>query len=411
LFLFHYKEKVIMKRQTIFLFIFIISVLGLSGCTVGLQDGMRINNTSSSITPTGYVTSAPSAGDKVRIQARNASTGGWVTIRDNVSISSSVSWTTSNGTQLYWWNAGSLNIPNAYWYSGTGGSYARVRAQWKSGSSWFNTLVARKDWAACFTEDFNGAGNTVAYMTENCFSHRNEAYVYTANYREGSSACSAPSAALSKTHGHYMLNQIPSCARDIVSSHMREKIDEKTILLHYEINHNTANSTAMNSLANDASNTCGRQPGNNGQCDLGGFFGGHDRYLKRIERHVMVYDYPWMPAGEIPAWNGSTWIPTQFRNAQVSASGSCDSWTCNGWRSDAITDTTPNASKPASVSPTNVCNYANIDSVAAAVSGWHGSGHVWTGGHFGTFDSPANPLFFLWHNAINDVWRDFNACP
>ncbi|WP_455204543.1 tyrosinase family protein, partial [Kaarinaea lacus] len=43
--------------------------------------------------------------------------------------------------------------------------------------------------------------------------------------------------------------------------------------------------------------------------------------------------------------------------------------------------------------------------------GWHASGHTLTGGHFGTFDSPANPLFFLWHNAINDVWVDYRACP
>jgi len=33
-----------------------------------------------------------------------------------------------------------------------------------------------------------------------------------------------------------------------------------------------------------------------------------------------------------------------------------------------------------------------------------------TGGHFGTFDSPANPLFFLWHNGINDVWLDYQKC-
>ena len=87
-------------------------------------------------------------------------------------------------------------------------------------------------------------------MLDNCFSHRGEAYIYTANYREGSAACPAPSGALSKTHGHYMMSQIPSCSRTVISNHMREKIDESMILLHYEINHNSANSDSKNSLAN-----------------------------------------------------------------------------------------------------------------------------------------------------------------
>ncbi|WP_196138359.1 tyrosinase family protein [Aliikangiella sp. G2MR2-5] len=397
--------------RKLYLFLIVLATFIAGGCTVGVQDGMRVNNTGSTVKPTGYVTKAPVSGDMVRIQARNASTGGWVTLKSNISISASKSWTTKDGTDLFFWDAGNMTIPAAYWYSGTGGNYARLRAQWLSNGSWYNTLVSRKDWLTCFTENYNNEGNTLNYMLDNCFSHRGEAYIYTANYREGAASCPTPSATLAKTHEHYMMHQIPSCARTIISDHMREKIDENMILLHYEINHNSANADSKNQLGNDTSNTCGRQPGNNGMCELGGFFGGHERYIRRMERHVMVYDYPWMPVGKIPAWNGSTWIPTQFQNAEVSPNGSCNSWTCNGWRSDAITDSTPNASKPSQISPTNVCNYATVDDVAAASNGWHGNGHVLTGGHFGTFDSPANPLFFTWHNAINDVWLDYKACP
>ncbi|WP_455203041.1 hypothetical protein, partial [Kaarinaea lacus] len=218
-----------------------------------------------------------------------------------------------------------MTIPAAYWASGTGGSYARLRAQWYTGSSWYGTLVARKDWLTCFTENYNGASNTLSYMLDNCFSHRGEAYIYTAGYREGSSTCGVPGA-LAKTNGHYMVHQIPSCARTIISNRMREKIDENNILLHYEINHNPVNSDSKNTLPNDGF-TCNVQPGSDGMCDLGGFFGGHERYIRRMERHVMVYDYPWMPEGKIPAWNGSTWIPTQFQNAEVSPNGSCNSAT------------------------------------------------------------------------------------
>ena len=393
-------------------YLLLILFLGLlsSGCTVGIYDGKRVTNTSSSVNPSGYVTSAPSATAKMRIQARDAATNAWVTIKDNIPINSSVAWTTADGTQLYYWSAGAMTIPAANWSSGTGGSYARLRAQWYNGSSWYNTLVSRKDWLTCFTENYNGQSNTLSYMLDNCFSHRGEAYIYTANYREGSAACGTPGA-LAKTNDHYMVNQVPSCARTIISDRMREKIDENMIMLHYEISHSTTNSESKNTLPNDAANTCNRQPGADGLCSMGGFFGGHERYIRRMERHVMVYDYPWMPEGKIPAWNGSTWIPTQFQNAEVSPNGSCNSWTCDGWRSDPIADSTPNAVKPAGVAPGSVCTYANTDAVAVAVNGWHGNGHVLTGGHFGTFDSPANPLFFLWHNAINDVWLDYKKCP
>ena len=389
-----------------------VTVLLGSGCTTGIYDGKRVANTASSVTPAGFVTSAPTASSKMRVQARNPGTGAWVTIRDNVSISASSSWTTADGTALYSWNAGSLNIPAAYWTAGTGGHYARVRAQWcANGSTCYNTLMSRKDNLQCFLENYNGEGNTVSYMLDNCFSHRGEAYIYTANYREGAASCPAPAAGLAKTNDHYMVQQIPSCARTVISDHMREKIDENGIIMHYEINHSAAADVeSKNTLPNDGF-TCNQQPGADGLCDLGGFFGGHERYIRRMERHVMVYDYPWMPEGEIPAWNGSTWIPTQFQNAEVSPNGSCNSATCAGWRSDAITDSTPNAVKPASAAPGVVCGFANVNAVASAVNGWHGSGHTFTGGHFGTFDSPANPLFFLWHNAINDVWVDYRNCP
>ncbi|MGD8572171.1 MAG: hypothetical protein PVF34_00915 [Gammaproteobacteria bacterium] len=398
-----------MKKQLVTFVLLGIAVLLSTGCTTGIYDGQRVANTGSSITPSGFVTSAPVSGAKMRVQARHPSTGAWVTIKDNISINASSTWTTEDGTDLYFWNAGSMTIPAAYWASGTGGSYARLRAQWFNGSSWYGTLMSRKDRWQCFFENYNGEGNTLGYMLDNCFSHRGEAYIYTANYREGSASCGTPGA-LAKTNGHYMINQIPSCARTIISNHMREKINEQTVLLHYEINHSTTNAASKNTLPNDGF-TCNRQPGSDSMCDLGGFFGGHERYLKRMERHVMVYDYPWMPEGKIPAWNGSTWIPWQFQSAEVSPGGNCNSWTCAGWNSSPITDSTPNAVKPASVAPGSVCSYASVDAVASAVSGWHSSGHVNTGGHFSTFDSPANPLFFLWHNAINDVWVDYRACP
>jgi len=323
-------------------------------------------------------------------------------------------------------------LPAVYWTAGTGGSYARLRAFFINPGDGmrYNLVYARADIIECFYEnypgDLDGAPNSFNYVAANCFSHRPEARVYTSGFREGAATCAAPAAGLAKTNGHYMLTQIPACAQKIVYDRMAEKVSRGLIDDHYRINHSDA------SLAHRKDNvgSCSEQAG--GNCTLGGFFGAHERYIRDVERHVMVYDYPWMPVGKIPAWSSSTTIPADFTGTTygwrtaVAGPANCNSRGCsNGWESNPITNPTPNLPLPAQLSPIDdgdagttpeVCELATPAALHGSgdptrTQAWHNLVHPTAGGSFGSFDSPAFPLFFLWHNYVEDVWLNWKACP
>jgi Common central domain of tyrosinase len=379
-----------------------------SACTTGFHDGMRVVNTASTINMSGYITESGASGADVRISAFNVLTNMWDVIRRTSvsgSISNTVSFTMADGTKLYFWNAGANALPAQYWKSGTGGSFARVRAEWykNDGTLVGRLLNPRRDWGTCFFENVNGKQNTLEYLLPNCFTHRSEAYVYTQNYREGSILCPAPAAGLVKRHGHYMLTQIPDCAKTIVSNHMREPINRSLIDGHYEIEHNSAANAHSVAPVTIGATTY----------DTGGFFGGHENYIRKMERHVMVYDYPWMPVGKIPSWDPATTVPVVFRTAVASPNGNCQSTMagCTGWLSGNIGNATPNITTPNAVSSANICGIASSSNLHGSVNGWHGGVHVTVGNNFSTFDSPSFPLFFLWHNYVEDLWRDWKNCP
>lgn len=379
-----------------------ITLMG-GACTLGFYDGMRVANTGSSITLNGFITDPGSPDKDIRVSAYNFTTNTWNLIAQTAvggSISTSVSYTMADGTKLYLWDIGSKVLAAAYWKAGTNGSYARLKAEWyKNGSLVAKLYNPRSDWATCYWENRNGQANTLAYLLPNCFSHRGEAYIYTANYREGSIFCPAPDPALSKSHGHYMLNQIPACAQQIIYNRMAERVNRSLIDDHYEIMHHDASMAHMVDAA--------------GEYNLGGFFGGHENYIRKMERHVMVYDYPWMPKGKIPAWKPDTAVPVAFQASVASASGNCNSQTsgCSGWLSGSLGNTNPGIATPVGILPGNVCGYATTAALHPAVKGWHDNVHVTVGGGvFNTFDSPSFPLFFLWHNYVQDVWLDWKTC-
>ncbi|MDH5232391.1 MAG: hypothetical protein OEZ58_16035 [Gammaproteobacteria bacterium] len=389
--------------------VFVLVVLSLFGsaCSIGFHDGQRVTDRNSTIYLSGYITQSGSSGADVRVKAFNVNTNTWDTVaRSSIdgSVASSVSFTMADGTELYSWTAGNKVLPAQYWQAGVGGYFARVRAEWYngSGSKVASLLYPRNDWGQCFFENYDGQKNTLSYITGNCFSHRSEAYIYTQNYREGSLFCPAPGGALSKTNGHYMLNEIPSCARSIINTHMRERIDASIIDDHYEIEHNYGpyahEKETVTRFGNDYS--------------LGGFFGGHERYLRKMERHVMVYDYPWMPKGKIPSWAPHTSIPWQFQTAVASSGGNCDSQSagCNGWLSGSVADTTPNVATPANIQGASLCTATTTSQLHSRTNGWHGDVHFAVGNNFYSFDSPSFPLFYLWHNYVEDIWLNWKRC-
>jgi hypothetical protein len=374
-----------------------LTLLGLivflpAGCMLGPTDGTRVPSKNSPISFQGYLTEASAP---VTVEAFNTLTNTWDTI-GNATSSSTVGLTLVEAIDMYFWNAGDIVLPDAYWTAGKGGHYARVRS--RTGSTQLLRLTANLD--GCF----DGGISYNRMDAEGCFSWRPAAYVYTSGYSIAPAAC--PEASGTKTHGHYLLHNMPTCAQDIVYDKLAQHIDRQVIDDHYEIHHHDAAETeAMGPLVAHGETF-----------EMGGFFGGHKRYIRRMQHRVSVFDYSWMPNGLIPAWSSNTTIPVTYRTpvaAPGGAANNCDSRSafCNGWLSDPVVDATPNQPKPAGLSPANVCSIATAAALHNATSGWHGDVHVAIGGAFGTFDSPANPLFFLWHNFVNDIWEDWKDCP
>jgi hypothetical protein len=377
---------------------------------MGPYDGMRVADRSSTMSYHGYLT-APST--EVDVYAWNPATSTWAVLGYTQS-SASVSITMNDGTELYSWNLGNFAIPLQYWIAGKGGYYARVRAlQRNSNGSTYQLSVARKDWGTCFFENFNGEGFTLGYIVNNCFSHRGEAYIYTQGYSIGSVFCPEATAATPKTNNHYMLSQVPGCGQQVIRDKMAEHVSRSLIDGHYNIEHNNAASAHSKENVVIGGNTY----------SLGGFFGGHERYIRRVERHVMVYDYSWMPEGKIPSWDSATAIPALWQTAVAAPGGAannCNSQdpACSGWLSSPITNAFPNRPRPAGLAPGAVCAYpspaevhgAGFPGSSSRTWSWHNGVHPAAGGSFASFDSPSFPLFFLWHNFVQDVWVDWKEC-
>jgi hypothetical protein len=399
-----------MKRHGLltYLGLALVALLG-SACSVGVQDGMRVGTTNEALHPFGFVhRSEP--GSHVFFTALNPSTGNWDVITStqaapNGRIDYEPTLDMRDGTPLYYWQMGDTTLPAQYWQAGTGGHVARVRMEWRNAAGEFmgNLFNARTDWMECFYEEIDGKSNEFGYVANNCLSHRSEAHIYTRNYREGPASCPAPGSNLTWTNGHLMLDQVPECAQKIINQHMRERIDNFMIDNHYEINHSD-HAAAHVMGTTTGGGFCGTS------CEMGGFFGGHERYLRYMKRQLMVYDYPWAPEGAFPSWNSATTIPALWRTAVVSSGGNCNSRNCDGWRSDPITNASPNRPLPTDARPENICALQTPADAAHAVHTWHDGVHVAIGGAFGSFDSPSFPLFYLWHGYVNDVWVNWRAC-
>jgi tyrosinase len=46
----------------------------------------------------------------------------------------------------------------------------------------------------------------------------------------------------------------------------------------------------------------------------------------------------------------------------------------------------------------------NYNDFSSLINGIHGSVHIWTGGTMGTYDSPADPVFWLHHGNLDRLW-------
>ncbi|MDH5676593.1 MAG: hypothetical protein OEZ06_31035 [Myxococcales bacterium] len=395
----------------------------VQGCMTAPFDGMRVAERSTAFSMGGYILGPNYT---VRVQARNPSNGSWVEIGRTTS-SSVPSFVLADGNTVYQWTIPARSLSNTYWQSGTGGYFARTRAQVYYIDAWYNISTVRQDALGCILENWTAQG-----ISENCFSHRGESYIYTENYSIAPASCPNPSGSTPTKNGHYLLENIPSCAQSIIYNKMKEKISRSMIDGHYQIEHNDPASAHATSSVTVGGRTYG----------LGGFFGGHEMYIRNMKRHVMVYDYTWMPKGEIPSWTPDTTIPSTFRQGVAAPNGDCTaadpakrgpnccssvaSGCTAGWYSGIVDDATPGLSRLPPSFPTNMC--ADVTSAAALhtqVNGWHGGVHCTVGNSdysnfshadfaksvfCSSFDNPSFPLFLLWHNHVNDIWLDWKAC-
>jgi hypothetical protein len=341
-----------------------------SGCMLAPFDGQRVAATTSTISFSGYDLSP---NQPVSIQAWNFSQNQWVQIGTTTS-SATVSLTYPDGSELYGWSYSAV-LPAAYWAAGASGHYARVRSM----GDGYNFISVRGDWGSCFNES-----PTVTDFSNNCRSHRNpEAYVYTNDYQHGPPGC-ANVPAVSKTR--YTLAEIPACQRAAIFGLQQQYINRDVVLGHYDINHSLPAS----------------------------FFGDHRKYLQGMEKYLMVYGNKWLPSGRIPLWDSGTAIPAEFTGVKMPPAGqNCFSTSsgCTGWYYAPLTNTNPAHPRPSNLLPGNVCQYTTLDQLFHATHHWHNQLHTKVGGTMGTFDSPAAPIFWNWHTLVDQIWRDWEACP
>ena len=359
-------------------------------CMFSPTDGTRVANTGTAISFQGYYLAQSAS---VSVEAFNVAGSTWETIGTTTS-SASLAFTTTDGYDLYSWSLGSHVLPAKYWKAENGGAVARVRA--RVGGITLPRLTSNLE--GCF----DGGISYTRLASEDCYTWRSDVRIYAGNH---TIAPGCPNASGSTTQGHYLLHSMPACAQQTVYDKIGEHIDAAVIAAHYEILHANVQPESM-------------EPINyNGETyEMGGLFGGHKRYIQRMRHRVSVHGYSWMPLGRIPAWDPGTNIPVPFRTpiaAPGGAANNCQSQSpgCSDWDSTPVVDWSPNRPKPANLNPGAVCSQPNVGALAGAVMPWHGNVHVTVGGAFGNFDSPSNPLFFLWHNYLNDVWEDWQDCP
>lgn len=487
-----------LKTLSSFMFASLLSACGGDqdlNLGLNLYDGMRVETIDQALSGDIWINQQPTENSMVRIIARNQES-------DSLRILHSrsprlVSESRTLDEIYYKWEVEDFVLPDRYWkevdgtdwQEGTDGSIAELFIEWRGGSDdpWQRVYVPRADTEECMEEYTENGGRSDFGLLDsvdireeienNCFSHREEMHLYTQGHRLGASNCEVPSDDLAQIHGHYTLNQMPSCAQEVVSDLMLMYISRDTIVDHYEINHDAPTTDGLPTedspggahagfvgrlSEDDGREICSAQssdPENSkigdGICELGGFFGGHELYLKKMERFLMVYDYPWAPNGKIPTWDGTYIIPDSFQVQQTRdeegngvfgegdegcRSTGTSAIPCALWhnrligvdRSDGAEEgdrLSPDSAiepifsedrTPFRATPDNICDEfgrsvfpdpaVGASQLAREIMPWHNRGHTLTGGTFATTDSPALPLFYTWHNTVNDIWLNFKAC-
>lgn len=424
---------------------FVIALLvAVSGCAAGPYDGTRVEDRDTPVPFLGFLAygGADLSGFEVTLEAQRFETGAWETIGTSVTADRGRRW---RGQAWYAYSA-TLVIPAPYWrpqaasvvpQSGDERGYeAKVRAR----AGHILLPVARADRVEC-TIGASSAGE----WYERCASHRHEAHIYTRTFSVAEDRCGAEPTV---PRTRYRLAEIPACAQGVIYDLIEEQIDFERLTNHYRIDHLIPEaglfeesyqcdgqqvSEILSCQPCDPSvETCFSREANGypfGPTDYGGIFGGHRRYLRDMERRLMVYDYDWLPEGRLPWWDTSRALtdiaPVFTQQAPPPLGHDCDPQSdaasgCRGWNDHPLENPAYTDPPPDAVLPGNVCSIETGEELFdAMIPDWHNTIHggladypftVGSGG-FGTMQSSTYPVFYLFHQYMDELYQGWLDCP
>lgn len=437
-------------RRTLLLAALAAGTLLSSGCSVHPFDGERVADRGSPVAFEGFMRAYNGIdfpNFTVTLQAENVKTGQWENIGTATTQATSYTW----GGEEWWQYSTSIVVPTKYWRhvprTGTQpvllpiGYVARVRAM----AGAFGIPSMRADFAECLNSVTNGEE-----LYDECLSYRSPvSHVYTEYYMEGQDVCNYFDNNPAPGHENYELNEMPSCVQGRVFDLIAGAFDYTFLVDHWRVEHLISAATSFNepfkcdgdladgeelyncTPCDPAMEACFNdgdliriQPPGVDHNDFGGFLAGHRRYIRNMERRLMVHDYGWLPNGALPYWDTSRTLPAAFRGQKPPPAGEdCapDSVeTCRGWSDRPLGNVYFTEAPPSTVWPENVCQLASQEELHDEMSAWHANVHQGLGditmtpyssGGFGTHQSPSFPIFFPYHRYIDDLYQNFLDCP
>lgn len=162
----------------------------------------------------------------------------------------------------------------------------------------------------------------------------------------------------------------------------------------------------------------------------------HRTYIERLEDWLVSQGHPeYVP---LPKWTGLVTPPIEFSTAGPNGDGvspDCGSTTCANSGSSCSSPTNWNSTvfmpqilqlpiqngddlcdlQYFPLNFTIIDDETGFDGLSRVIEGgsnsygssWHNSGHTTMGGVMGNFRSPAAAIFWLWHAAVDDKWKEW----
>jgi hypothetical protein len=118
----------------------------------------------------------------------------------------------------------------------------------------------------------------------------------------------------------------------------------------------------------------------------------HHEYLNELESYLLTHNLTaFVP---VPMWDPGTPIPTEFLVSDPIAD-------------EGPLNQNPNKPIPPEFARNKLCNFASTDDLAVSLEAWHDTVHMAVGGVMNDLhNSPAAPIFWLWHGLLDDIYHD-----